>query len=388
MTSSKRLEPTDRTKRLLWGAAAGRCTLCNRSVLENEDLGIPVPIGELAHAVGAEDGSPRGASELSEEERRQPDNLLLLCRNCHKPIDDGGYLGLYSVETLYRLKKEHESRVKFLTGIGADRGATILRVVGAVRGVQPELSYRAVLDATTSAGFFPRPLPRSHRNELELDLRTLSGEGSPEYFASCAREVTALCERVNDGIRLDEINRLAVFGFARIPVLIHLGSRLDDKIDTLVFQRQRVDGENAWRWPEQPGPTPEFTITEVQSGPDASKVCLIANLSGSVSVEALPSAQRESAFIYCIAPVAPAATGPSLIDSPAALASFETTLRGFLAMVESTHAGLERIALFGALPLSAAIVVGRTLMPNVSPAWQVFDRDTAGSFFEALEVRR
>ena len=84
-STSARLDPTERTKLLLWGAAAGRCTLCNRSVLENEDLGIPVPIGELAHAVGAEDGSPRGTSDLTPEERRQPDNLLLLCRNCHKP---------------------------------------------------------------------------------------------------------------------------------------------------------------------------------------------------------------------------------------------------------------------------------------------------------------
>src|SRR5665811_912701 len=143
-STSARLDPTERTKLLLWGAAAGRCTLCNRSVLENEDLGIPVPIGELAHAVGAENGSPRGASGLSEEERRHPDNLLLLCRNCHKPVDDGGYVGLYSVETLHRLKREQESRVRFLTGIGADRGATVLRVVGTVRGVQPELSYGAV----------------------------------------------------------------------------------------------------------------------------------------------------------------------------------------------------------------------------------------------------
>jgi hypothetical protein len=37
---------------MVWAAAAGRCTLCKRYILENEDLGEIVPIGTLAHLVG------------------------------------------------------------------------------------------------------------------------------------------------------------------------------------------------------------------------------------------------------------------------------------------------------------------------------------------------
>lgn len=74
-----RKEPSGRTKCLVWGAAAGRCTFCNRPVLHNDDLGEPVPVGELAHNVGATSSSPRGESHLDRDERAMPDNLLLVC---------------------------------------------------------------------------------------------------------------------------------------------------------------------------------------------------------------------------------------------------------------------------------------------------------------------
>jgi hypothetical protein len=33
------------------------------------------------------------------------------------------------------------------------------------------------------------------------------------------------------------------------------------------------------------------------------------------------------------------------------------------------------------------VTLGRVLMPKLSPAWAVFDRDERGQFFEALEVQ-
>src|SRR5437868_4327286 len=96
-TSPRRPQPSERTKLLVWSRAAGRCAFCNRLVTENEDLGEAVPIGELAHNVGWSPASPRGTSALDSEQRRSADNLLLLCRNCHRPVDDGGVVGRFTV---------------------------------------------------------------------------------------------------------------------------------------------------------------------------------------------------------------------------------------------------------------------------------------------------
>ncbi len=96
----------------------------------------------------------------------------------------------------------------------------------------------------------------------------------------------------------------------------------------------------------------------------------------------------ESHTVYVLAPAAPDVPGPTLISSPTALTNFDRAVRRFLALVEDDHGKLDRVDLFAAIPVSAAITLGRVLMPHVSPAWAVFDRDDQGRFFEALEVRR
>ena len=65
MGIEKRPHLNPRTEIAVWAAAAGRCTFCNRLVTENEDLGLIVPIGELAHNIGWSKGSPRGNSPKS-----------------------------------------------------------------------------------------------------------------------------------------------------------------------------------------------------------------------------------------------------------------------------------------------------------------------------------
>jgi len=386
--SSTRPEPTEQTRRLVWAAAAGRCTFCNRLVTENEDLGVAVPIGELAHNVGWGGDSPRGDSDLGDEVRRAADNLLLLCRNCHKPADDGGVIDRFTVEQLTKLKQEHEQRIRFLTEVGGDRAASVIRVVGTIRGSQPELTYDTVLSATIAAGYFPSLLPNAYRAEYDADLRSIAAPDSRTYFDTCSQQLQALIERVNDGIRRDEVRRLAIFGFARIPVLVLLGSLLDDKIPAIVFQRQRSDGHDAWRWPNDEGDPVSFSVETARAGARDGGVCLVLNLSGTVQTEDLPSsAVRPTDTIYVLGPDAPASPGVSLISSVATLANFEAAMRSFLAGLEANHGDVEHISLFPAVPVSAAITIGRVLMPDITPNIKVFDRDEHGAFFEAVEIR-
>lgn len=378
----------ERQKLLVWAAAAGRCTFCNRLVTENEDLGEAVPIGELAHNVGWGGDSPRGDSDLTPTERSGSDNLLLLCRNCHKPADDSGVVGRYGVEELRRLKREHEERIRLVTGVGGDRTAVVIRVVGSIRQASPELTFDTVLAATTQAGLFPVLIPGAYRHEIEVDLRGLPNEGSLDYFKACAAQVDDLASRINDGIRRDEIQRLAVFGFARIPVLAHLGSRLDDKVLTVIFQRQRVDDANAWKWPSPAPSTPSFVFETVHAEEGSSSAAVILNLSGVIHLDDLPAEVVGRATVYVLRPDDESYIGPNLISSAEALKAFEQSARQLLAHLEGQHGRLERLPIFMAVPLSAAIVVGRVLMPNVSPILEVHDRDAEGRFFKALEVQR
>jgi hypothetical protein len=375
----------NRDKIAVWAAAAGRCTFCNCLVLENEVLGSAVPIGELAHNVGWDEISPRGDSDLSMEERRSAMNLVLSCGNCHKPIDSDGINGLYSVEKIEKLKREHETRIRFVTGIGADRAAYVVRLVANVRGVPPQLDRNTVLAATISSGLLPKNLPNTHWEDVELDLRNHEELNSAEDFENCMPLIKGLADRLHSGVQRNDVKRVAFFGFAPVPLLIAFGATLDDKLETHIFQRHRVNSGNPWLWPEEQSPVVRFE-RDVSVGDDASDVALIINLSGTIRVDELPEAVRKTHTVYSISPSAPERPGPSLIRSLDSLHVFELTMREFLAHVELSHGKIRDIKLFPALPLSAATIVGRVLMPDVSPSWIVFDRDQNGKFVEALKV--
>jgi 5-methylcytosine-specific restriction endonuclease McrA len=246
-----RKEPSERTKCIVWGRAAGRCTLCNRVVTENDELGEPVPIGELAHNVGATSaaGSPRGKSVLTRDQRAEADNLFLLCRTCHKPVDDGGQVGRWTIDELKQRKVEFEEHIRMLTEIRPERAAYVIRMVGLIRGTAPELSPSTVLVAATRAGIFPKTLPGEHFADVDLDLRLLGDPTTPSSFTAHTVLIDNLVARIHSGVRRGDTERIAVFAFARIPLLIHLGAQLDDKLPATTFNRYRTDNENAWIWP-------------------------------------------------------------------------------------------------------------------------------------------
>ena len=101
-----------KTQVMLWGRAAHRCAFpdCRISLVsdptETDDESL---IGEVCHIVGQSPSGPRGCSELSLEQRDKYANLILLCRNHHKLVDD--QFSTYTVQRLQETKKAHEQWV-------------------------------------------------------------------------------------------------------------------------------------------------------------------------------------------------------------------------------------------------------------------------------------
>jgi len=62
-------------------------------------------IGDECHIIAREANGPRGQLDVSPEQRDQFDNLILLCKNHHKEIDDQP--SKYTVEKLHHLKDQH-----------------------------------------------------------------------------------------------------------------------------------------------------------------------------------------------------------------------------------------------------------------------------------------
>ncbi len=97
--------------KILWAKAAGRCSMadCRKCLVAEASDAVPsknILVGENCHIIGEKETSPRGKSVLTEDERNRYPNLILLCRNHHKIIDDDEHE--WPVERLHQIKSDHE----------------------------------------------------------------------------------------------------------------------------------------------------------------------------------------------------------------------------------------------------------------------------------------
>jgi hypothetical protein len=102
-----------KTHKLLWGRSGGKCAICKTRLLVgcDNEMEDPSVIGDEAHIIARSKSFTRGDYEnLSAEERDSYGNLILLCKNHHKEIDDKP--NEYPVEKLRKIKAEHESEVE------------------------------------------------------------------------------------------------------------------------------------------------------------------------------------------------------------------------------------------------------------------------------------
>ncbi len=96
-----------KTLKILAVKSGNRCAFpeCRRLLVSVGN----VVTGEVAHIVAESSDGPRGVSPLTIDERNSPENLIYLCPEHHKTIDDQPEI--YTVPKLLQMKRDHESWV-------------------------------------------------------------------------------------------------------------------------------------------------------------------------------------------------------------------------------------------------------------------------------------
>lgn len=99
-----------KTRKILWAKSGNRCALCKcELVMESPESSSITIVGEECHIVAQSNGGPR-AGLISTDRVDEYDNLILLCRNHHRVIDD--QYNNYPPAELQRIKLDHERWVK------------------------------------------------------------------------------------------------------------------------------------------------------------------------------------------------------------------------------------------------------------------------------------
>jgi len=99
--------------KLVFGKSGNICAFrkCEKKLIEpgNSDDDASV-VGDVAHIVGESRQGPRGDFPLEEEDRNKYPNLILVCKEHHKVIDDQPRT--HSVAVLRQMKADHEAYVE------------------------------------------------------------------------------------------------------------------------------------------------------------------------------------------------------------------------------------------------------------------------------------
>lgn len=371
----------------LWVRSGGRCQICRRHLLEGQLGYRELTFGQAAHIVGqkASANSPRGLEELlSDEERDNADNLMLICDDEHSEIDKWGSRDAFTVPFLRELKRKHEDQVFLATSFGEYNRTTPIRMVGWLRGSPAEVGRDAVATAVmASAGRMPR-FDLSTRNMLEIDLRGLPGEDGPlpvYYVAACQVIDRAVKTKAAEAVASDDIIHLSVFAFARLPLLVYLGAQLGDQVPVDVYQKHRRTGD--WKWPEPDGKA-TFAFSVPDPEPARCEATLVINVSGTIHRDELPPDVRDlPVFELAVDQLA----HPDVLAGPGALDAFSDACRRMLAEMEGRgHKHVRLLHVFAAMPLSSAVEFGRVLSRDVYPSLQLYDRTPSGDYVPAIQV--
>ncbi len=368
-------------ERILWAKAGGRCQFngCNRLLYRSPITLESVNISEKAHIYSFSEDGPRGWGIFSRntDQLNNVDNLMLMCHDCHKTIDqDKEGIG-YSAALLLAWKAEHEHRVEVVTGVSPNLKTHVI-FYGANIGEEKSPIQRN--DAFLA--IFPQRYPVSEK-PIMLSMSCSHQDKDAAYWVTESQHLKqAFLQRVVPTIEENSPAHFTVFALAPMPLLIQLGALFTDKISVDV--RQPIREPKTWEWQ----PEPElfhFIVTEPTT--NHKNPVLIMSLTAKIDHSRVTAIMGEDIDIWEIATEA-ADQHNDFIRAANQLSLFRREMRKLIGKI-SSHAGNSTpLHVFPAMPVSCSIEMGRIRMLKADMPWVIYDQNnTAGKFITSLVIQ-
>lgn len=356
---------------------------CKSDVLD-EAVSL-IPLGEVAHAAGRSDdaSAPRPMPDMPEDERNAPENLLLLCKPCHKIVDDELGQQIYGVDTLLEMKREHERNVRHLLSLMRASSTLVVRVVGTLQGQQTSVARLDAAAVVAQRHRVPVYLPRLHHADLEVDLTGVKEE-DPTYWSWCRRTIEDKTEELKHALDSGLTDHVTLFGFARMPLLVLLGWCLDDNFEVDVVHLSHEEP----RWlPVPDASSYEFKVQVDPADADDGRpeALLVLRLSGDPDPAAFPDETRN--LVRVTVQPADGQTRRDIADAEASQIRIARAITEALDRIEGELKTPRVLHVLGAAPNDSLIRLGRAIDPGTFPTVRVYDRQD-GSYHHVYDLAR
>jgi hypothetical protein len=330
---------------------------------------------EIAHIIGNSPSGPRGTQRLTPAYCNDVSNLMLLCPDHHRLVDDDPTA--YPEALLREWKSTHERRIETLTEIEIDKTSNVVLYGANVGENSTWINKRIALGAMVRAGWYPARsehadlgLHHSHFHDRESGFWTLEEENLNRQF------VTKIQPIIEEG----EQNHFSIFALAPQPLLIKLGSLFTDLLPAEVYQLHREPPN--WEW--QPAPA-EFNY-DIE-GPDGTYPLVALNLSLSATIAPERIAQALNGKEFSLWTMAIPQPNNDFLKGREQLQRFREQFRQLLDEIKARHGQIAELHIFPAAPVSVAVEIGRVRQPKADLPYVIYDQNrTLDGFVEALRI--
>ena len=334
----------EKIKIILWGKAAGRCQYrgCNACLYRDTLTQAEFNTAYIAHIIADSPDGPRGDDELSEKLKADISNIMLMCDDHHRLIDKADIAG-HSVSLLQEMKKEHEERIDRISAINTNMQSHIVIYKANVGVHTPEMSYESLRE-------FLLPSHYSAMNRaIDLSLSNSPMRDQDEIFWSSelTNLETQFREQLLPLLRKGEIKHMSVFGFAPQPLLIKLGSLLNDIHFSEIHQP--IINPKTWQWLDTAN---QINYKILEPSKHFPVVALNISLSAYINNDRITKILSDNCSIYNIC-----------IDKPfndfmrckKHLQNFSIEIRKLFNQIKSNYNAQTPLHIFPAMPVSSAI---------------------------------
>jgi hypothetical protein len=248
----------------------------------------------------------------------------------------------------------------FLAGLGSEGSAqeTLSRswfVV--VHDVMTPINLQSVVKAMDPEAPFGAP----------VWVRPIAGELPWDSAAAYQRAV------VQDAIAKSReiLPRFAIFSLSPIPLCIHLGFVLSDRLEVQLFQYHR--DLQSWRWPgDQTGADKEFRVQGLprKAVKGTCEALIRVSLSATVKSEQAIEACGDLPVQIHISVRSP---DVMWLHRPEQLVALGRTFRQALSSIRNRVPDCSRLHLFYAGPTGGAITIGQQINPRMNPPVELYE---------------